>query len=70
MQHTEEIDMENELSTIAEEVRKSVAEGKMLTRDAVPITVLTAVASLLVDLNRKLDDTNDYLEEILTAIKR
>ena len=72
---TEEIkddimDLEKELAEIAQSTKAAVDSKVLNPVTAIRLNTSIAIASLIVELSRKVDDTNDILQDILDSLNR
>lgn len=62
---TDEINVEDELTEIADKVRVSMASKEISLKDGAPITILCCIASLLVEVVSRMEESNELLSDIL-----
>lgn len=65
-----EVDLEEELSKIIESVKLGVDAEKISETSAMQINLLCCIASLLLELINKVEDTNESLENLADLVVR
>jgi hypothetical protein len=66
----ETIDLDQEIDNISKEVLEGMKQGRIDESTGLQLTLLCTVGAMLLELGRKLDDTNEMLDSILESIPK
>jgi hypothetical protein len=62
---SDEINLEYELDKIVEATKVGIAAGNISENEGMQVTLLCCVGQLLIEVNGRLDDTNELLSDLL-----